>query len=72
MTACTKFELSIECGNAAFIDNGTGIETARILRELADKIEMSYNGRMPDEYYPRDENGNNVGKARFYIGRSVK
>jgi len=69
MATCTKFEMRIQCDNAAFEDNGTGLETARILRQLADQIERGYNGRMPDEYYPRDDNGNCVGVARFYIGR---
>lgn len=70
MASTTKFELSIDCGNAAFDDNGTGCETARILRELADRIERSYNGILPDDYILRDDNGNRSGMARFYKGRS--
>jgi len=69
MPSCTKFELNIECVNAAF-DENTGAETARILRELADKIEFSYNGRLPDEYPVWDYNGNRVGVGRFYRGHN--
>jgi hypothetical protein len=55
------FDLSIETNNAAFSD-GAMYEIARILRELADKIEHS-----EVEDYPyinlRDYNGNIVGVA---------
>lgn len=51
--------VQIETTNDAFFDD-RGAETARILRELADKIE---NGA--DEVMLRDYNGNRVGTAEF-------
>ena len=58
----TTFNLTIEANNAAFEDAGAGNEVARILRELADRLEDSplVDG---DEYLLRDYNGNTVGKA---------
>lgn len=51
--------IQIETNNAAF-DEGENIETARILRGLADAIE--YN---PDNFIAlRDINGNTVGNYR--------
>lgn len=53
------FKLSIECDNAAFDDN-IPAEIARILRELADKMEFRDN--VPP--WPlHDINGNRVGNA---------
>ena len=64
---CTKFKLSAICANAAFSES-PAMETARILRDLADRIEAEHCGRLPDEYRLRDINGNVVGDARFYLG----
>jgi hypothetical protein len=69
MATVTKFELNIECDNSAFEEN-TGNEVARILRDLANQIEQCYSGQMPESYPVRDINGNRVGLARFYQGRS--
>lgn len=55
-----KITVTIEgFGNAAFEGNESG-ETARILRELADKIES---GRLPETLL--DVNGNAVGKVKY-------
>ena len=58
----TTFKLTLEMSNAAFVDAGEANELARILRELADRLEDSplVDG---DEYRLRDYNGNTVGKA---------
>lgn len=57
------FTLKIKTDNAAFEEDPTA-ECARILRELADRIECA----SPDEDYPlRDVNGNKVGQAVFRI-----
>lgn len=63
------FKLSIETGNAAFCDPATGEESswdenhevARILREIADKID---DGRREGKAI--DYNGNSVGEYTFY------
>lgn len=63
------FKLSIETGNAAFADPYTGEESswdenhevARILREIADKID---DGRREGKAI--DYNGNSVGEYTFY------
>lgn len=56
------FDLYINTGNAAFGDEAeAGFEVARILRELADRIE---NG-IEDETSLFDVNGNCVGRATF-------
>jgi len=51
------FNLSLRTANAAFGENGTHYEVARILREIADDIESSgnLNGSV------MDYNGNKVG-----------
>lgn len=51
--------VQIETTNDAFFDD-RGAEAARILRELADKIEAG-----ADEVILRDYNGNRVGTAEF-------
>ncbi|USN14482.1 hypothetical protein PAPPERLAPAPP_01130 [Brevundimonas phage vB_BpoS-Papperlapapp] len=51
------FKLEIDTGNAAFDDDAKPGELARILRDLADKIE---NGA--DMGAVRDVNGNRVGR----------
>lgn len=60
------FTLRIATDNAAFTDNGTGMEVARILRKLADDID--YDGTMAYEIASGpasgnlyDLNGNRVG-----------
>lgn len=50
------FRVKIETGNAAFSDGNRNYEIARILRELADKLE---HGHEPATV--RDINGNTVG-----------
>lgn len=54
-----KLTLTIEANNDAFHDSKEQ-EVARILRELADKIESG-----ADEVILRDINGNRVGIAEF-------
>jgi len=58
------FRLNVETGNAAFDDGKLATELARILRDVADKIE---NGK--DFGSTIDINGNSVGQ--FTIGRGV-
>ena len=56
-----KIELSMD--NAAF-GEAPGMEAARILRELADRIE--YDILAPDMFVPlRDVNGNRVGQTEI-------
>lgn len=54
--------IKIDTGNAAFSEAGSGTETARILRELADRLdpELSRNDCRP----LRDFNGNRVGEFK--------
>lgn len=55
--------IKIETGNAAFEDYGPAVETARILRELAEHIEQ--NNELPPHYILlRDLNGNTVGECQ--------
>ncbi len=63
------FMVKINCDNAAFADSVAGYELARILRELAAKLE---NDTGPHPLVPyrakeplRDSNGNRVGEAWF-------
>jgi len=62
-----NFRVFVNCDNAAFDDvtgfNGRGEETARILREIADRI--SRTEELPDYITLRDINGNDVGRATF-------
>ena len=55
-----SFRITIECENAAFVDNGPGIEVARILQQVAENVkeQMPMDGL---ERMVRDENGNTVG-----------
>lgn len=55
-----KFELSIDCDNAAFIDNDS--ELANILRSLIIKLD---NGQNIDGLTLRDSNGNAVGMSQY-------
>lgn len=55
-----NFEVYIECGNnSAFADPGP--ELARILRELARRVEVA--GPVDDSWSLADVNGNLVGSA---------
>lgn len=58
-----KSTIEINCDNAAFSDCA-GDEIARILRELADEIELDSE---PDSCILRDVNGNRVGKFTFEL-----
>lgn len=62
-----KYELAIDCGNAAFDYGNIGNELARILRKEADRLEMD--GMVMQEVKQsstiRDINGNKVGAAEF-------
>lgn len=66
-----RLRLEIDCGNAAFGEDGEerAAEVARILRELADRIERrGPPGYLPEyanaftrtSYLARDKNGNTV------------
>jgi hypothetical protein len=61
-----KFEVQIATDNAAF-EEGCGYEVARILRELADRVEES-ELRNGDLLRLRDVNGNRVGYATLAEG----
>ena len=56
-----NFKVIMNLDNAAFQDRNTEMETARILREIADKIE---NGDDSLKIY--DINGNSIGSWGFY------
>ncbi len=60
--------VTIETGNAAFheVDGAKGIEVARILRDLADRVEEQGCPAVGEFYTVRDFNGNAVGTA---VGR---
>lgn len=54
------FTVKFETDNAAFEDENMRYETARILREIAERIETGM------QYGPvRDANGNTIGEAGF-------
>lgn len=62
-----QFQLTIDCDNAAFLNDdynapANGQELARILRDLADKVE-SFDDVSDFERVLYDVNGNRVGKA---------
>jgi hypothetical protein len=61
MSKVLRFKLIFDMENAAF-DPTPEREAARILRELADRVEVSGCGDM-SEYVVRDVNGNRVGIA---------
>lgn len=62
-----KVLISIDCGNAAFDDGMEGVEVARILRELAEKVDER--GMREGDVYPaRDVNGNRVGELKVKRG----
>lgn len=55
-----KVTIEIQCDGAAFGEDHTGTELARILREYADRV----NGEEPaDRVTLRDINGNTVGRV---------
>lgn len=62
MARTKPFKLRIDTGNAAFADGNAPAEVARILREIADRID----GRacLPDVLRLFDVNGNYVGAAQ--------
>ena len=57
------FTLKIKTANAAFQDGDCNLhfETARILRELAERVESNH----VDIYCLQDINGNSIGSAKF-------
>jgi hypothetical protein len=58
----SHFAVHIATTNAAFEDDAAPFEIARILRELADRVESD-----PDDLIRlRDINGNRVGYATFH------
>ena len=57
------FEMKISCNNAAFEDAGTAQETARILREIADKLEAGQATGLFQN--AKDFNGNIVGTYKL-------
>ena len=56
------FALKIGLDNAAFESPGTASEVARILRDLADRIDTGCE-LVPSEWRLRDINGNTCGRA---------
>ena len=57
-----RFTVSVDTGNAAFDDGEEGAELARILRDLADRIESR--ACVSGSFRLFDINGNPVGEAR--------
>ena len=51
------FKLKFKTGNAAFVDDTARLESARILREIADKMDDGF-----ERGACRDYNGNTVGE----------
>lgn len=62
-----KVLIEINTGNDAFArhPDGPSGETARILREIADKIQARDSLRRLDFPVARDENGNRVGEVTY-------
>jgi hypothetical protein len=56
-----KIKIDIDTSNAAFADENGGAEAARILRDLADRLEGSGVLARSDTKFLRDVNGNTVG-----------
>ena len=58
-----KFTLSIDCDGAAFEDDCFA-EVVRIMREAAERLEITHAGEPPQfaRGFCRDLNGNTVGK----------
>lgn len=61
--------LNLSCDNAAFADN-SGAEIARILRDMADKVDgmIRYDAKGTYSGDLRDINGNTVGKWECHQG----
>lgn len=60
-----RFIVELECENEAFV-GGVSAEVARILRNIADRIEdVPLDGRAVPIGTARDLNGNRVGSFRF-------
>lgn len=63
-----KFELSIDCDNAAFepeVPQAPAFEVARILHRLAERLREDAMD-LPDlPFFLHDANGNSVGTAKF-------
>lgn len=58
------FTVNLDCSSAAFEDNTEG-EVARILREIADRVE-NRDAKFPGFYQTiHDINGNDVGRWRL-------
>jgi hypothetical protein len=57
-----RFTLRLDTGNAAFADGCEGQEIARILRELAERVEQR--ACVTGEFCLFDYNGNHVGIAK--------
>ena len=57
-----RFTLEMHCDNAAFADHGEPVEVARILHDLADRLERDGDQR---DRVLLDINGNRIGVARF-------
>jgi len=60
----TMFKLSIKMDNAAFSDGNSGSEVARILRELATRIDHDDVTQRGFSMTLTDINGNKVGEAK--------
>lgn len=60
--------ITIDMGNAAFEDDAPGIEVARILHNLAGRIEGNpYDTWAMDSLSLRDVNGNTVGRTALEV-----
>lgn len=62
-----ELRLSIDTSNAAFDGDDRGLELARILRDLADKLEAGDFGPTYTAAPLRDINGNRVGMVQFVV-----
>lgn len=62
------FWISFDVGNAAFDEDSGYVEYARILREVADKMENNEKPPFNRSFFfvLFDINGNRVGTVRFY------
>ena len=60
-----KTQIEIRMDNAAFDEGGKGYELARILRDLADKVQETHSFNENDDTKLRDGNGNTVGTVKF-------
>lgn len=56
-----KIKIQIDTSNAAFADDNGGAEAARILRDLAERLEGSGTLARSDTKQLHDTNGNKVG-----------